>query len=153
MQIVGPVATTTSGRRQGMDPSPTDRRPYALVVDDDVLVRMTALDILEDAGFRTFEAENAEEALAVLHGHHVSIVVLFTDVNMPGAMDGFGLARETAQHWPHVSILVASGRHKPGPGEMPEGAHFVGKPFNAEVVRDRLKQMLPDGQKPDPLKD
>ena len=63
MQIVGPVATTTSGRRQGMDPSPTDRRPYALVVDDDVLVRMTALDILEDAGFRTFEAENAEEAL------------------------------------------------------------------------------------------
>ena len=46
-----------------MDPSPTDRRPYALVVDDDVLVRMTALDILEDAGFRTFEAENAEEAL------------------------------------------------------------------------------------------
>ncbi|MGZ7866788.1 response regulator [Methylobacterium radiotolerans] len=114
---------------------------------------MTALDILEDAGFRTFEAENAEEALAVLHGHHVSIVVLFTDVNMPGAMDGFGLARETAQHWPHVSILVASGRHKPGPGEMPEGAHFVGKPFNAEVVRDRLKQMLPDGQKPDPLKD
>lgn len=104
-----------------MDPSPTDRRPCALVVDDDVLVRMTALDILEDAGFRTFEAENAEEALAVLHGHHVSIVVLFTDVNMPGAMDGFRLARETAQHWPHVSILVASGRHKPGPGEMPEG--------------------------------
>ncbi|MEE7451310.1 response regulator [Methylobacterium radiotolerans] len=135
-----------------MDHCPSDRRPYALVTDDDALVRMTALDILEDAGFRTFEAENAEDALVVLREHHASIVVLFTDVNMPGPMDGFGLARETARDWPHVSILVASGRHKPGPGEMPEGAHFVGKPFSAEVVYDRLKQMLPDGQKPDPLK-
>ncbi|XYD12475.1 response regulator (plasmid) [Methylobacterium sp. NMS12] len=135
-----------------MDPSATDRRPYALVTDDDVLVRLTAVDILEDAGFRTFEAGNAEEALSILREHHASIVVLFTDVNMPGSMDGFELAREVALHWPHVSILVASGRHEPGPGQMPDGAHFVGKPFSAEVVRDRLKQMLPDGQKPDPLR-
>lgn len=135
-----------------MDQYSSDRRPYALVTDDDELVRMTVLDILEDAGFRTFEAENAGEALAVLREHHASIVVLFTDVEMPGPMDGFGLARETAQRWPHVSILVASGRHMPAPGDMPDGAHFVGKPFSAEVVRDRLKQMLPGGQKPDPLK-
>lgn len=136
-----------------MDQSPSDRRPYALVTDDDALIRMTVLDILEDAGFRTFEAEHAEGALAVLREHHALIVVLFTDVDMPGPMNGFGLARETAQRWPGVSILVASGRHAPAPGEIPEGAHFVGKPFSGDVVCDRLKQMLPDGQKPDPLKE
>ena len=135
-----------------MDQSPSDRRPYALVTDDDAMIRMVIADILEDAGFRTHEAMDAEEALRVLHEHYASIVLLFTDVDMPGPMDGFGLARETARHWPHISILVASGQRKPGPDDMPEGAHFVGKPFSAGVVRDQLKQMLPDGQKPDPLK-
>jgi CheY-like chemotaxis protein len=130
-----------------------DRRPCALVADDDPVIRMAAADILEEAGFRTFEAHNADQALALLAGDSASIVLLFTDVEMPGAMDGFALAREVARTWPHVGILVASGRQKPGPDDMPEGAHFVGKPFSADVVHDRLKQLLPDGQKPDPLKD
>lgn len=136
-----------------MDQSLSDRRPYALVADDDALIRMTAAEILEDAGFRTLEAGNAEHALVLLRENHASIVVLFTDVDMPGPLDGFELSREVAQHWPHIAILVASGRHKPGPDDMPEGAHFVGKPFSVEVVHNRLKEMLPEGQKPDPLKD
>lgn len=136
-----------------MDETSTDDRPYALVADDDGLIRMDACDILTDAGFRTFEAPHADEALKILGEHHASIVLLFTDVEMPpGTIDGFALARETAGRWPHVGILVASGRAKPGPDDMPDGAHFVGKPFSADIVHDRLKQLLPDGQKPEPLK-
>ena len=135
-----------------MDQSASDRRPYALVTDDDILIRMNVAEMLEDAGFRTFEADDAEQAFALLREHHASITLLFTDVEMPGPMNGFGLAREVAHHWPHIGILVASGRAKPGPGDMPDGAHFVGKPFSADVVHARLKQLLPDGRKPNPLK-
>ena len=130
----------------------TDRRPYALVVDDEVLIRMLAIDILEDAGFRSYEADSVERAMAILHKHHASIVLLFTDVEINGLENGFVLARKTAELWPDIGILVASGRIKPGPTDMPAGAHFVGKPFNSGVVQDRIKQLLPNDRKPDPLK-
>lgn len=129
-----------------------DRRPYALVVDDEALLRMHAMDILEDAGFRSFEAPSVDRALAILHEHHASIVLLFTDVELVGKATGFELARETAERWPDIGIMVTSGRVKPGPDDLPDGAHFVGKPFSAEAVHTRLGQLLPDGRKPDPLK-
>ncbi|WP_204165495.1 response regulator [Methylobacterium sp. 17Sr1-1] len=126
--------------------------PCALVVDDDPLIRMNAAEMLADAGFQTLEASHVEEALNVLHQHHPAIVLLFTDVQMPGALDGFALARHTAAHWPHISIVVASGRAQPGPDDMPEGARFVGKPFSAEVVFHHLKQVVPVEHKPEPLR-
>jgi CheY-like chemotaxis protein len=126
--------------------------PYALVVDDDGLVRMIAMDILEEAGFRTFEARDGDEALALLGAQHAMIVLLFTDVHMPGSRNGFAVARETARQWPHISIVIASGEARPGPGDVPEGAHFVGKPFSAEMIRDHFVEILPDGQKPEPLR-
>ena len=127
--------------------------PYALVVDDDALIRMTALDILEDAGFRTFEASDGDKAMALLAEQHSLIVLLFTDVQMPGSRDGFAVARETACQWPHIAIVVASGQARPGPGDMPEGARFLGKPFSAEMITEHLKEILPNGQKPEPLRD
>lgn len=127
--------------------------PYALVVDDDGLIRMDAMYILEDAGFRTFEARDGDTAMELLAQHHASIVLLFTDVQMPGSRNGFAVARETARRWPHIAIVVASGEVQPGPDDMPEGARFIGKPFTAEMVHDHLKEILPDGQKPEPLRD
>ncbi|XYD11844.1 response regulator (plasmid) [Methylobacterium sp. NMS12] len=127
--------------------------PYALVVDDDGLIRMDAMDMLQDAGFRTFEASDGDEAMKLLAQRHAVIVLLFTDVQMPGSRNGFAVARETAQRWPHIAIVVASGQVQPGPGDMPEGARFIGKPFTADMVHDHLREILPDGQKPKPLRD
>lgn len=127
--------------------------PYALVDDDDGLIRMDAMDILQEAGFRTFEASDGDKAIALLAREHTLIFLVFTDVQMPGSRDGFAVARETAQRWPHIAIVVASGQAHPGPGDMPEGARFIGKPFTAELVQDHLKEILPDGRKPAPLRD
>lgn len=130
-----------------------NRTPFALVVDDDMMILMDACAILEEAGFRPLEATTADEALDVLAQYDGQVQLLFTDVQMPGSRDGFALARETAARWPHIKILVASGNLKPAPDDLPEGAMFLGKPFSAELVHTRLKELLPDGQKPGPLKD
>jgi CheY-like chemotaxis protein len=127
--------------------------PYALVVDDDGFIRMDAMDILADGGFRTFEASDGDKAVALLEREHASIVLLFTDVQMPGTRDGFALARETARRWPHIAIVVASGQANPGPDDMPKRARFIGKPFTADMVHDHLREILPDGRKPAPLRD
>ena len=127
--------------------------PFALVADDDFLVRTLAQTILEDAGFHALSAENGVEAIKVLEEHAASIVLLFTDVEMgPGGPDGFELARTTARRWPDISIVVASGGVTPGIGDLPDGAVFIGKPFSAEVVHGHLDQILPDGRKPEPFK-
>jgi CheY-like chemotaxis protein len=129
-----------------------DLRPYALVVDDDGLLRMDTAEILEQAGFRTLEAEDGDAAIVMLEQHHLDIVLLFSDVDMPGSRDGFALAREAAVRWPQVALVIASGRRHPEAGELPAGAHFIGKPFSAEVVQDHLQEILPDDRKPEPLR-
>jgi CheY-like chemotaxis protein len=125
--------------------------PYALVVDDDALILMDASDILQDAGFQPLEAMNVADAIEQLEGHHDEITLLFTDVQMPGGRDGFDLAREAAQRWPDVKILVASGNIQPKAGELPDGAIFIEKPFSAEIIHQRLLELLPEGEKPEPL--
>lgn len=126
--------------------------PCALVVDDDAVILMDATQILEDAGFRVFEAMNVADALAVLDRHHRDIHLLFTDVHMPGDLDGFELARRTAERFPHVAIVVASGEAKPGPGDLPEGATFIAKPFSAEVVHHHVRKTMPDEKHPPQLR-
>lgn len=134
-----------------MEPATPDA-PYALVVDDDFIIRMDVMDILQRVGFQVLDAADADAALAVLKARHPDVVLLFTDVQMPGQLDGFALAREVATAWPHISIVVASGRVTPGPGAMPDKARFIGKPFSADLVQAHLHEILPDGQKPAPLK-
>ena len=130
-----------------------DRRPYALVVDDDALLRMDVSDIIEAAGFRTLEACDGDEAMTVLEQHHLDITLLFSDVEMPGSRNGFALAREVAVKWPPIAIVIASGRLVPADGELPEGAHFIGKPFSAEVVHGHLREILPEEEKPEMLRE
>ena len=95
---------------------------------------------------------NVDAAVIQLEQHQSDIVLLFTDVQMPGDRDGFDLAREVAERWLSIRILIASGRMMPEPGQLPDGAMFIQKPFSADVVHQRLLEMLPDGEKPEPLK-
>lgn len=126
--------------------------PYALAVDDEVIIRMDACGILEDAGFRCLDAGSGDEALEILEAKSERIVVVFTDVEMPGDTNGFRLARIVAERWPHIEIVVSSGRLKPEDGDLPPKAAFISKPFSAEVVHEELRRLLPDGKKPEPLK-
>ncbi|MBV9529045.1 response regulator [Sphingomonas sp.] len=127
--------------------------PFAVVVDDDPIILMSACAIVEDAGFTALDATTVAEAIAHFEGQGRSIVLLFTDVQMPGGRNGFELAREVAARWPETTILVASGNCKPELGELPEGAVFLGKPFSAALVYDSMLALLPDGQTPAALRE
>jgi CheY-like chemotaxis protein len=111
-----------------------------LIVDDEDVVRMVGSDILAEGGYRVLEAANAAEALECLEGE-TEVVVLFTDVNMPGTPDGLGLARLVKSRWPEVKILVASGNVRPGPDDLPEKVMFLSKPYRANDLLSLVHQL------------
>lgn len=130
----------------------TSDRPRALAVDDDAIILMHACDILERAGFDFLEASTGDEAKRLLHDHAEHVMLLFSDVEMPGETDGFALAHHVAQHWPWIEVVIASGRVKPGPDDMPGRATFIPKPFTADMVHDHLRNKLPHHKQPEPLR-
>jgi CheY-like chemotaxis protein len=117
-------------------------RPLILVVEDEVLVRMTLVDVLEDAGFRVIEAAHADEALTVLKAVS-DIQAVVTDVEMPrGSINGFELARKVRADWLSIGVLIASGRAAPKAGDLPDGALFIGKPVHPETLVHLLQTLL-----------
>jgi len=126
--------------------------PYALVVDDDAIILMDACEMLKAAGFRFFEASTGDAAITLLEDRAESVTLLFSDVEMPGHVNGFGLARHVAQHWPWIEIVIASGRVQPGPDDMPAKATFIRKPFDHQMVYDHLRDTLPDQKQPEQLR-
>lgn len=125
--------------------------PFALVVDDDPMILIDTTIMLEDAGFRVHEAMDGDEAKVVLAQNWASIVLLFSDIDMPGSTNGFDLARHAHRHWPHIEIVIASGHVLPADGDMPDCATFIPKPFNKRTVHEHLAKMLPDEKKPELL--
>jgi len=118
-----------------------DLHCYAvLVVKDDALVRMDAVDLCEEAGFTAYEAKNAEQAIRMLE-RHAEIRVLFTDVEMPGTLDGLKLARAVHDRWPPVTITVTSGRVRVTKDEMPENGLFFAKPYPPDGIIKTLNQI------------
>jgi CheY-like chemotaxis protein len=107
--------------------------PVVLVVEDEGLARMMAVDLLEDAGFEVAEAATADAALAILETDP-TIDVLFTDIEMPGSMSGLDLADRVAERWPHIRLVVTSGRSRLTNQEMPDAGRFVPKPYFADQV-------------------
>ena len=99
-----------------------------LVVEDDPLLRMDATMMFEEAGLSVVEMESADEALAYVYEQAGDIGAIFTDVQFPGDADGFDLAGAVATHWPHITVLVTSGRTRP-PQDMPETVRFLPKPW------------------------
>jgi len=117
-------------------------RPLILVVEDEVLVRMTLVDVLEDAGFKVIEAAHADEALRVLSAVS-GIHAVVTDVEMPrGSINGFELARQVRASQQEIGVLIASGRAAPKPGDLPDGALFIGKPVHPETLVELLRTLL-----------
>ena len=123
------------------DATSTTRPTLVLFVDDEPLVRMLGADVLEEAGFRVVEASDAAQALQAL-AEQPDIRVLFTDVNMPGDMDGLRLSHRVHEMRPDIRLLIASGQVRPGADEVPAGGQFVPKPWNADDVIARIRTML-----------
>jgi CheY-like chemotaxis protein len=105
----------------------------ALVVEDDALVRFDLAQTLEAEGYKTFEAADATEAIAVLEANS-EIRVVFTDIQMPGTMDGLALSHYVRKRWPPTIIVVSSGRCSPTKEEMASDALFVAKPYVPDVL-------------------
>jgi len=104
-----------------------------LVVEDDVLVRMHGIDIFEEAGFTVIEADNAHEALTIL-GEGAQVHMLFSDIDMPGSIDGLELARIVHERWPRIHLLVTSGHHRLNDADVPGLGRFVRKPWQTEAI-------------------
>ncbi|WP_312795800.1 response regulator [Tianweitania sp.] len=109
-------------------------KPTALIVDDEALLRMHAAEVLEENGYTVLEAATADEALQIL-ATTSDVKLLFTDIEMPGKLDGLELARRVHDRWPHILLVVTSGRLRPGDEELPEPGCFIAKPYKeAELV-------------------
>jgi CheY-like chemotaxis protein len=115
-------------------------KPVVLVVEDDFLLRMDAADIIRDAGFDVIEASNADEAIIILESRG-DIAVVFTDVQMPGTMDGLKLARAVRGRWPPIKIVTTSGQCVVEASDLPEGGRFLPKPYSAVQVSGLLREL------------
>lgn len=111
---------------------PQTKSPIVLVAEDEAMVRQLSVDELEYAGYRVIEAADAGQALAILEAG-VRVDVLFTDVNMPGEIDGMGLVRVVHQRWPDVGLIVTSGQVEIDDDDLPDG-HFIRKPYQLSAM-------------------
>ena len=115
--------------------------PAVLVVEDEALLLITIADELRDCGFIVHEATNADAAILLLEAHP-EIGILFTDIDMPGSMDGLKLSAAVRHRWPPVKIIVTSGKVASDRLTMPEGGVFMSKPYmSAAVVKTIQKQL------------
>jgi two-component sensor histidine kinase/FixJ family two-component response regulator len=118
--------------------------PNVLIVEDEMILRMRAVDIVEDAGFRPIEAVSADEALSILESRS-DISLLFTDIQMPGSMDGLKLAHAVHDRWPAIKIILVSGQVDPSDAEKPADSRFFGKPLSVERMITELRAMVGAG--------
>lgn len=128
-----------------MNPAPSgtpgaDLNPVTLlIVEDEVLVRMVIADSLRDEGFHVLEAANADEAVTLL-GSFPEIALVFTDIQMPGSMDGAALARFVSENYPELPVIATSGSSM-----RPHADHvvqFVTKPYMPEDIARRVRELL-----------
>jgi CheY-like chemotaxis protein len=114
-------------------------KPTVLVVEDEALVRLNAVDMVEAAGFEVLSASNADDAIQILETRD-DIRAVFTDVQMPGSMDGLGLMRLIKDRWPTIATLVTSGKTRTT--DLPSGVRFFTKPYFRPQIEAALRQLL-----------
>jgi CheY-like chemotaxis protein len=112
-----------------------------LVVEDEMLLRMRAVDMVEDAGFIPVEAVDADEAVAILESRS-DVALLFTDIQMPGSMDGLKLAHAVHARWPPIKIILVSGQLQPANIDIPADSRFFGKPLEAKEMIAEMRDMI-----------
>jgi two-component system, response regulator PdtaR len=113
-------------------------RKLAIVVDDEPFARLFAAQVFEDQGYLVLEAQDADEGLQLL-GNHPEVSVLFTDISMPGQMDGIGLAKSVDRLRPDIRLVITSGRVEPLSGDLPARARFLAKPYTAHNLRETIR--------------
>jgi CheY-like chemotaxis protein len=116
----------------------TDNPHAVLVVEDEALLLISIADDLREAGYVVYEASNADQGIVLLEKHS-SIRFLFTDIDMPGSMDGLKLSAYVKNRWPPIKILITSGKHFPDKHTLP--GVFIPKPYVASVVINNIKAM------------
>jgi CheY-like chemotaxis protein len=115
--------------------------PIVLVVEDDMMLRMRAVDMVEDAGYASVEAVDADEAFAILQARS-DIALLFTDIQMPGSMDGLQLAHAVHERWPLVKIILVSGQLELSGIQIPRDSRFFGKPLVSGQMIAEMQNMI-----------
>ncbi len=111
-----------------------------LVVEDELILRLVAVDIVENAGFVALSAASADEALAILESR-ADVRLVFTDIQMPGSMDGLRLAHAVRDRWPPVELLVTSGRRHVGADDLPDRGRFMAKPYDGATLAQAFQEM------------
>src|SRR5580704_11465544 len=117
----------------------SSKTPAVLIVEDEPLVRLGAVRAIEDAGFRVIEAANADEAIRILENRS-DIRVVFTDIHMPGSIDGLKLAHAVRNRWPPIKIIVTSGRSQVSERDLPEGGRFFAKPYEPTKITNMIRE-------------
>jgi CheY-like chemotaxis protein len=126
------------------------KKTVILVVEDEAIIRMGAIQMLEDAGFEVVEASNAHDALGILENRN-DIRAVFTDINMPGTLDGLRLARMVRGRWPPIHLIVTSGLLSPNDNDLPPGGRFIRKPYDPAHVIATIRDLLSPTPPSDPL--
>jgi CheY-like chemotaxis protein len=109
-----------------------------LVVEDEPLSRIHALNLVEEAGYVAIEASNADEAISILEARK-DIRIVFTDIDMPGSMDGLKLARAIRDRWPPIELILTSGHFNLNDSDLPERGRFFSKPYRDEQIISALQ--------------
>jgi CheY-like chemotaxis protein len=126
-----------------MTERPNPCRAFVLVVEDEVLIRLVAIEALIDAGFEVLEAEHGDAAVEVLNDRADQVVALFTDVQMPGSIDGGELVRWASDRWPWIRCLLTSGNAAPEEAaSLPDGCRFLRKPYEIEQMIWHIRELL-----------
>ena len=112
---------------------------YVLVVEDEPLSRLHAVTLVEDAGYWAIEAANADEAIAILEARK-DIRIVFTDIDMPGSMDGLKLARAIRDRWPPIELILTSGHFAVSNADLPARGRFFAKPYRDQEIISTLRQ-------------
>jgi CheY-like chemotaxis protein len=119
---------------------PVAKQAVILIVEDELLIRMNAVEMIEET-YEVVEAANADEAIAILE-RRLNITVLFTDIQMPGSMDGLKLAAAVRDRWPPILIVATSGHVKLGSGDLPQGERFLPKPYSPAEIMKTLRELV-----------
>jgi CheY-like chemotaxis protein len=117
------------------------KRPLVLVVEDEMFLRMNAVDMIESVGFEVLEAGTADEAIRILETRN-DIRIVFTDIQMPGSMDGLKLARAVSGRWPPIKIVATSGQVNVSEDDLPEGGRFLPKPYTTSQLANTLQRLI-----------
>jgi CheY-like chemotaxis protein/CRP-like cAMP-binding protein len=127
-------------RSSSMQPC-ASRRPVVLIVEDEALVRLDAIETIESAGFEVVEAGDADEAIAILE-QRADIHLIFTDIHMPGSMDGLKLAHYVKDRWPPVKIIATTGHARITEDDLPLGGRFLPKPYSTAQITGTIRELI-----------